>query len=71
MGINRIMNTAITETSRLICYDQITYDDIRLEVAEYAGLALAVRVEETSVQTKVEPMYDNVAIRILDNDSEL
>ena len=64
---NRIRNDIINATRRIICYNQIIYDDIRLEVSEYAGLTLAVR--DSSVITLVRPLYDQVAIQILDDDS--
>ena len=68
-GINRIRDTVINETRRLICYNQTIYDDVRLEPSEYAGLALAV--SEASLHTVVEPMYDQLAIHILDDDGKL
>ena len=68
-GINHIRNTIINETSRFICYNQIIYDDMRLEMSEYAGLTLAVR--DASVRTEVKPMYDQVSIMILDDDGKV
>ena len=67
-GINRIRNTVMNEMRRIICYNQTIYDDDRLEVSEYVGLTLAVR--DSSVRTEVQPMYDQVNIQIVDNDSE-
>ena len=69
-GVNRIRNTVINATMRLVCYDQVVYDDSRLEAAEYIGLALEVREFESSVVTIVEPGYENAAILILDDDGE-
>ena len=69
IGINRIRNTFINEMRRTICYNQIIYDDTHLEVSEYAGLTLTVR--DATVHTDVQPMYDQVAIHILDDDSKL
>ena len=51
-GINRIRNTVINATTQIICYNQTIYDDMRLEVTEYAGLTLAVR--DSSVHTEVQ-----------------
>ena len=68
LGFNYIRNMVINDTRRVICYDMPIYDDIRLEMLEYAGLTLAVR--DASVLTQVEPMYDQVAICIIDDDSE-
>ena len=68
-GINRIRDTVINATRRIVCYSQIIYDDMRLEVTEYAGLTLAVR--DSSVLTEVQRMYDQVTIQIIDDDSEL
>ena len=67
-GINRIRNTVINATRRIICYSQTIYDDVRLETSEYAGLTLAIR--DASVRTEVQPMYDFVAIEIIDDDGE-
>ena len=68
-GTNRIRDTVINATRMIICYNQTIYDDMRLEASEYAGLTLAVR--DSSVLTVVQPMYDQVTVQILDDDSEL
>ena len=68
LGLNLIRDTVINETRRVICYDLPIYNDMRLEVSEYAGLTLAVR--DATVRTVVRPMYDQVAILILDDDRE-
>ena len=68
-GINRIRNIVVNATRRIIFYDLPIYDDMRLEMLEYAGLTLAVR--DSSVLTEVGPMFDQVAIQILDDDSEI
>ena len=67
---NRIRNTVINATRRVICYDQPIYNDEHLELSEYAGLQLDVR--EASVDlVLVQEHYTNAAIQILDDDSEL
>ena len=68
-GINHIRNIDINATRRIICYNQPIYDDMRLEMSEYAGLTLDIR--DSSVFTVVRPMYDQVAIEILDNDGKV
>ena len=65
-NISRIRNTVINATRRIICYNMPIYDDLRLEVTEYAGLTLAVR--DASVQTIVQSMYGEIAIEIVDDD---
>ena len=67
-GINHIRDKFINET-RSMCYNQTIYNDVRLEMSEYVGLTLAVR--DSSVHTEIQPLYDQVAIRILDDDSKL
>ena len=69
---NHIRNIGINATRRVICYDQPIYDDIRLEIAEYFGMTLTVQgMPPTTVLTAIRPLYDQVAILILDNnDSE-
>ena len=60
----------INSTRRLICYNQIIYDDMRLEVPEYFGLELFVERYRTTFSTKIRPMYDQVVIEIQDDDSD-
>ena len=70
LGVNGLRNSAITETSRVICYNQTVYCDVRLEPTEYFGLGIAVRGSST-VRTEVDPVYGQTAVKILDgNDSE-
>ena len=68
---NHIRNVGINATRRVICYNQVIYNDTRLEVAEYFGMTLAVQgMPLTTALTEVRPMYDQVAILILDDDGE-
>ena len=67
---NRIQNTVINATRRVICYDQPIYNDESLELPEYAGLQLSVRDASVGL-VLVQKQYDNAAILILDNDSQL
>ena len=70
--VNRIRNTGINATRRIICYDQAIYDDMRLEVSEYFGITLTVQgMPPTTVLTVVQPMYDQVAILIVDDDGKI
>ena len=66
--INAIDDEIISETSRVVCYNQTIYDDMRVEANEYAGLTLGVA--RATVLTVVEPMYDYAAILIVDDDSK-
>ena len=71
--VNVIDDTFITQEMRLICYNQLIYEDMRLEPNEYAGLTLGVIDNSnylTTVLTEVKPMYDQASILIVDNDSE-
>ena len=67
---NIIRNILINATRRVICYNQHIYNDERLELSEYAGLQLDVR-EATFDLVLVQELYDNAAILILDDDSQL
>ena len=67
---NIIRETLINATRRVICYDQPIYDDEHLELMEYAGLQLDVR-EATVDLVLVQERYDNAAILIVDDDSQL
>ena len=68
LGVNHICNTVINATRRVICYQQAIYDDMRLEMTEYMGLALAVR--EATIITEVQSIYDQAAIQIMDEDGK-
>ena len=70
LSSNLIYNIIINATRRIICYNQPIYEDMHLELDEYAGLTLGVNNAMTTVLTKVELMYDQVSILIQDNDSE-
>ena len=68
---NHIRDIGINATRRVICYDQLIYDDLRLEPAEYFGMTLTVQgMPPTTVLTEVRPMYGEVAILIVDDDGE-
>ena len=67
--VNHISNTLINAMRRIVCFMQLIYDDLRLEVSEYAGLTLAVR--DSSVHTIVQPMYDQLSIQIIDDDGKM
>ena len=73
-AVNVIDDIVISEISRIICYNQSIYDDDFLEPDEYAGLTLGVidmnDFDQTTSLTIVEPMYDQAAILIVDNDGE-
>ena len=55
---------------RVVCYNQPIYEDMHVELEEYAGLTLGVIDILTTVVTIVQPMYDQASILIVDNDSE-
>ena len=68
VGVNAIDDETITELMRIVCYDQPIYDDDCVEGDEWLGLTLGV--DRSSVLTTVQPMYNQSAILIQDNDSE-
>ena len=72
--VNVIDDIIITEERRIICYNQPIYDDPCLELDEYVGLTLGVIDEDdfdrTTVLTQVEPLCNQTAILIVDNDSK-
>ena len=64
----RLGNTPISQTSRIVCYDQVIYDDSRIEETEYMGLTLDVHL--AMIHTKIAVDYHYSAIAIVDDDSE-
>ena len=68
-AVNVIESMVISQERRIICYNQIIYDDDIIEADEYLGLSLGIRENSlTTVLTQVKHMYDQAAIVILDND---
>ena len=72
MGESAIINEQITELMRVVCYDQVIYDDLRLESDEFLGLTLEVQPVPffTSVRTDIERFYGDAVIQIIDNDGK-
>ena len=68
VAINNIDEKTITEFMRIVCYDQPIYEDMHLEGDEWLGLTLGVD-RSTIIPTTVQPMYDQAAFLIQDNDS--
>ena len=73
IGTNAIDDETIRENypneiKRIVCYDQPIYDDDCLEEDEWLGLTLGV--DDATVNTEVQPMYDQAAILIQNNDSK-
>ena len=67
---NRIKNMVISAMRRMICYNQSVYDDVRLEMSEYAGLQLSVG-DSTVGLVDVQKQYGSAVVLILDDDSQL
>ena len=65
----RLQTTVIDELQRMVCYNQVIYDDVRVEETEYVGLSL--QVLSNSPRTNVAVPYHYSAIQIIDNDSKL
>ena len=63
-----IRGTFIEEERRQICYNQVVYDDERLELTEAAGLDLVP--DDLDTQVKVEPFYNDSVVFIIDDDSK-
>ena len=68
ISFNAINYKTITELMRIVCYDQLIYDDRRLEDDEWLGLTLSV--DRASMFTVTRSMYDQAAILIQDNDGK-
>ena len=69
-AVNAIDDILISELRRVICYNQSIYDDLIVELDEYAGLILGVRDNRFTTVTLAKLRYDQAAILILDNDSK-
>ena len=67
-SVNAIDDILISELRRVICYNQSIYDDLIVELNEYAGLTLGV--SNNRFTTLIKLRYDQAAILILDNDSK-
>ena len=68
-GLNSIRNMAITNTTRVICYNQTIYDDDRMEEDEFFSLTLTVQ-DRSAMTTVVDPHLSSAVIRIVDDDGK-
>ena len=72
-GFNAIRDERITNLERRICYNHTVYDDVRLELSEYAALTLEVQ-DLVSVggptTAKTDVTVSRAAIKITDDDSK-
>ena len=59
----------LTETDRHPCYNQIIYDDARVEGDEYFDLSLMIHMLSTA-DAEVDPVFGSSLARIIDNDGE-
>ena len=71
-GFNPIteMDLIITETNRVICYNQTIYNDNCPEDDEYFSLILIVQ-SGSAMPTQVDPKLNTALIKIIDDDGEL
>ena len=69
-GRNDIRNMPITDTNRVICYNQIIHDDDRNEGDEYFSLTLTVQ-QESAITPQVD--VSSAVVKIVDDieDGEL
>lgn len=70
ISFNEIDDLNLTESRRVVCYNQTIYNDIRLESDEYSGLSLGV-VHIPTVLSRAQPIFDQASILIQDDDSKL
>ena len=63
-----IRSTFIEEERRQICYNQVVYDDVRLELTETTGLGLVP--DDLDTQVEAEPLYSDSVVFIIDDDSK-
>ena len=62
LASNLIDDTFITEGTRLICYNQLIYDDMHVELDEYAGLTLGV-IDNNNVLTTIPKEWNQCMTR--------
>lgn len=67
--LNLISDEALTARTIVVCYNQIIYDDQRVELAEYTGLSMDI--SQASTKTLIQPLHKHSAIQIVDDDSKL
>ena len=65
-GRGQIKDSPITAQRRVVCYEQVTYDDSRTEGDEY----FTVMLINQSATVIVEPSFSSAIIIIIDNDGK-
>ena len=58
----------ITEVNRMVCYNQVIYNDLCLELTEYIGLGLDE--VDNIIEVNIEKRYGDSVIAIIDDDSK-
>ena len=66
---NVIMRMAITNTTRVLCYNQTIYDDDRMEEDEFFSLTLTIQTG-SAMTTVVDPQLSSAVIKIVDDDGK-
>ena len=69
-GFNPIRTMAITEITRVICYNQTIYDDNCMEEDEFFNLTLTIQ-EGSAVETVVDLQLSSAVVRIVNDDCKL
>ena len=66
---NPIMMMVITGTNTVLCYNQIIYDDDRVEEDEFFSLTLTVQ-DGSAMTTVVDPQLSSAVFMIVNDDGE-
>ena len=65
----QIKDIPITQTTRVVCYNQILYDDEKVEGDEYFRIKLIIQSGSTA-GTIIQSSHSSAVVRIVDNDSK-
>lgn len=66
----QINRSPITNSTRVICYTQATYDDDLLEGDEFFGLGLIVQTGMNDINITVDPAFSHTKFTIIDNEGK-
>ena len=66
----QISNSPITDSTRVVCYTQNTYDDDRQETTEYFRLTLIIETRSKEESITLDPVFGHTIFAILDNDHD-
>ena len=64
---DQLHDLPITQTTRVVCYNQAIYEDEAVEQDEFFSIAIIIQ-SDSAVGTEIDPDFSRALLKIVDND---